>query len=130
LRYGPCIATVTCTYSSALSKNARLKRSFRGRLYIAPAAKAAEKVLESELTTGLKGVKMYQNRIYLDIQVNKSRNTVDALNFVDAVADCLKRVIGVDDKWYGIKALDWTLNKTNPSIIIKLYQPERKDAKK
>ena len=83
MRYGPCIATITCTYNTALSKNARLKRSFRGRMYIAPAAKAAEAVLHRELTNGLKGCKLYQNRIYLSIDVHKSRNTVDAINFID-----------------------------------------------
>jgi hypothetical protein len=35
----------------------------------------------------------------------------------------------VDDKWYGIKAIDWALDKDNPRIIVKLYQPERRHAK-
>ncbi len=128
MRYGPCLATVSCTYSSALSKNARLAKSFRGRIYIKPEAKAAEKQLSKELTEGLKGVKIYVNRVYLDIMIHKPRNTVDAINFLDAVADVLKTVIGVDDKWYGIKAIDWTLDKANPRIVVKIYQPERRNA--
>lgn len=128
MRYGPCLASVTCSYSSALSKNARLKRSFRGRMYIDPKAKAAERILEAELTKGLKGCKLYVNRVYLDIMVHKSRNTVDAINFLDAVADCLKRVCGVDDKWYSVKSLDWSLDKANPRIVVKIYQPERRNA--
>lgn len=61
--------------------------------------------------------------------VYKSRNTVDAINFLDAVADVLKKVIGVDDKWYSVKSIDWDLDKLNPRIIVKIYQPERRDAK-
>lgn len=126
MRYGPCLATVSCTYSSALSKNARLAKSFRGRIYIKPEAKAAEAVLHGELTQGLQGVKLYTNRIYLDLMIHKPRNTVDAINFLDAVADVLKKVIGVDDKWYSVKCIDWTLSKDDPKIVVKLYQPERR----
>lgn len=129
MRYGPCLATVQCTYSSALSKNARLAKSFRGRIYIKPEAKAAEAQLSWELTSGLKGVKIYTNRVYIDLMVYKSRNTVDAINFLDAVADVLKKVIGVDDKWFSVKGIDWAMDKTNPRIIVKIYQPERRDAK-
>lgn len=128
MRYGPALATVQCTYSSALSKNARLKRSFRGRLYIDAKAKAAEAQLERELTTALKGIKWYQSKVYLDIYVFKSRTNTDALNFIDALADCLKRVILVDDKFYSIKSCDWELDRKNPRIILKLFQPERRDA--
>jgi hypothetical protein len=118
---------VSCTYSSALSKNARLAKSFRGRIYIRPEAKAAEKQLSKELTEALKNVKMYQNRVYLDLMIYKPRNTIDAINMLDAVADVLKTVIGVDDKWYGIKSIDWELDKLNPRIVLKLYQPIRRD---
>lgn len=128
MRYGPCLATITCTYSPALSKNARLKRSFRGRLYIAAPAKAAEARLERELKTALKDIKFYQNKVFLDIYVVKTRVNSDALNFIDALADCLKRVIMVDDRYYGIKGLDYELNKAAPKIVLKLYQPDRFNA--
>lgn len=82
-----------------------------------------------ELTKALKGVKMYNNKVYLDIFVCKPRTNIDAINFLDAVADVLKRVINVDDKWYSIKSLDWKVDTKNPYIIVKLYQPERRDAK-
>lgn len=59
----------------------------------------------------------------------KPRTNIDAINFIDAIADVLKRVIGVDDKWFSIKSLDWAVDAKNPYIIIKLYQPVRKDVK-
>ena len=59
--------------------------------------------------------------------VYKPRTNIDAINFIDAIADVLKDVIGVDDKWFSIKALDWEHDKVNPRIIVKIYQPDRKN---
>lgn len=123
MRYGPVLATVTCTYSPALSKNARLKRSFRGRLYIDAKAKAAEAVLNRELTKGLKGVRLRPEKLWLDITVYKTRVNTDAINFLDSMADVLKIVTGVDDRYYAVKSLDWVLAPKDPKIILKLYQP-------
>lgn len=85
--------------------------------------------MEYELTIALKRVKMYNNKVYLDIFVCKPRTNIDAINFLDAIADVLKRVIGVDDKWFSIKSLDWIVDTKNPYIVVKLYQPDRKDIK-
>lgn len=128
MNYGKCLATVRVTYNSKLSKNARIANRFKG-FYIKPDAKAAEATLEYELTLALKRVKMYNNKVYLEIFVCKPRTNIDAINFLDAIADVLKRVIGVDDKWFSIKSLDWIVDTKNPYIVVKLYQPERRDVK-
>lgn len=128
MRYGPCIARAIVTYSSSLSKNARIAKSFRGKVYIKPEAKAAELILQGELTKALKGVRMYVNKIYLDIHVYKPNNRVDGINFLDAIADVLKKVIKVDDRWFAVKTLDWSLDRENPRIVLKLYQPTRRNA--
>lgn len=128
MQYGKCLAVAQCTYNSNLSKNARIANRFKG-FYIKPAAKDAETQLLLELTKAFKGVKMYNNKIYLDIFVAKPRTNIDAINFIDAVADVVKKVIGVDDKWFSIKCLDWKVDTKNPYIVVKLYQPNRSDAK-
>lgn len=127
MRYGPCLATIHCTYSPALSKNARIAQGKR-RFFIKPEAKAAEARLEREMRTALKGIKWYNQKVYLDIYVYKARTNTDAINFIDVLADCLKRVIMVDDRWFAIKSCDWELDRANPHIVLKLYQPTRKDA--
>lgn len=104
-----------------MSKNARIANRFKG-FYIKPAAKQAEAQLLIELTKGVGKVKFYENYVYLDIMVHKPRMNIDAINFLDAIADVTKQVIGVDDRWFSIKRLDWDLSKS-PSIEIKLYQP-------
>lgn len=128
MTYGKCLASVKVTYNSNLSKNARIANRFKG-FYIKPEAKRAEAVLEHELTIALKRVKLYNNKVYLDIFVMKPRTNIDAINFLDAIADVLKRVTGVDDKWYSVKSIDWAVDTKQPYIVVKLYQPERRDLK-
>lgn len=128
IRYGPCLSKFTVSYDGNLSKNARIANRFKG-FYIKPAAKAAEAQLFLEMTSALLNLKFFNNKIYLDIHVAKPRTNIDAINFLDAIADVLKKVIGVDDRWYCIKSLDWEVNTKNPSITIKLYQPVRKHVK-
>src|SRR5258706_9109239 len=117
---------INCTYSPALSKNARIAQGKR-RFFIKPEAKAAEARLEREMCTALKGLRWYNQKVYLDIYVYKSRTNTDAINFIDVLADCLKRVIMVDDRWFCIKSLDWELDRVNPRIVLRLYQPERRN---
>lgn len=59
----------------------------------------------------------------------KPRTNIDAINFLDAIADVLKKVTGVDDKWYSVKSIDWEVDTKNPYIVVKLYQPTRRDSK-
>lgn len=128
MRYGPCLGTVLCTYSASLSKNARLAKSFRGKIYIKPEAKSAERVLLRELQKGLKGVMLYENKVWIDVKVYKTRTNTDAVNFIDAICDVLKVVIKVDDRYFCIKSWDYEIDRENPRMILKIYQPERRDA--
>lgn len=131
MRFGRCLLNTTVTYSSFLSKNNRIGYGYKG-IYIKKEAKAAESVLRKELTSAIKSAKIrfYDNRVYLDVFVFKARSNTDAINFIDVIADVLKDVIKVDDHWYGIKSCDWALDRKNPRIIIKLFQPSRRDGDK
>ena len=125
--YGKALGVATCTYNSALSKNQRFTIG-RSRVYKNAKATAAENTLFHELRL-LKKTKWYQNKIYMDVVVFKPRVDVDAVNFVDAIADVLKRVILVDDRYFSIKSWDWHLDRIDPRIIVKVYQPARRNAK-
>lgn len=65
----------------------------------------------------------------MDVVVFKPRVDVDAINFVDAVADVLKRCIMVDDRYFSIKSWEWHLDRAEPRIIVKVYQPVRRNSK-
>ena len=124
MSYGRCLATIHCTYNSNLSKNARLATR-RGHFYVKDEAKAAEKTLHHEISLATKGLDFKQAKVYIDITVYKPHVNADAINFIDTIADVLKVVIGVDDRWFSIKKLDWHLDRTNPRIIVKLYQEKK-----
>ncbi len=123
--YGKPIVDFVATYDTYLSKNQRMRFTRRGSTYKPALSQAAEKVLHTEAVNALGRKKFYQNKVYLDITVYKSRTNVDAVNFIDVIADVLKVVIGVDDKFFCIKQLEWELDRKNPRIRIKIYQPDR-----
>ncbi len=52
----------------------------------------------------------------------------DAVNVVDLVCDAVKDAIGLDDRWFSIKRLDWEIAKVNPQLIVGLAQPDQFDA--
>lgn len=67
-------------------------------------------------------IKVVQNKVWLDIFVQKSNHRGDAANFVDLICDAVKEAIGVDDRWFSIRHLDWEICKDNPRIFVAIGQ--------
>ena len=67
-------------------------------------------------------IKVVQNKVWLDIFVQKPNNRGDAANFVDLICDAVKQAIGVDDRWFSIRHLDWEICKDNPRIFVGIGQ--------
>lgn len=61
-----------------------------------------------------------KEKVHLAITVFKPNNRCDAINFIDAVADIIKEVIGVDDRYYAL-SLDWFISE-EPNIQIRITQ--------
>ena len=70
----------------------------------------------------MKSTPFYQNKIWLDILVQKPDHRGDAVNVVDLVCDGIKRGIGVDDRWFCIRRLDWQIEKHDPLLLIGIRQ--------
>ncbi len=66
--------------------------------------------------------KIVQNKVWIDILVQKPNNRGDAVNVIDLVCDGIKEGLGVDDKWFCIRRLDWEIVKKNPKIFIGIGQ--------
>lgn len=66
--------------------------------------------------------KPVQNKVWIAIHVEKPNNRFDAINVIDVVADGLKVGLGVDDRWFCIRQVDWSINKNNPRIIVEFGQ--------
>lgn len=125
--YGKPVVDFVATYNTALSKNARRRWGRGARVYTPKLAQEAEATLTAELTKALGRKRFYQNKVYISMHVYKSRTNVDCINFLDAVADVTKVVIKVDDKYFSVKEIDWTVDRVHPRIHIQLYQPDRFD---
>lgn len=68
-----------------------------------------------------------QAKLWLDILVQKPDNRGDAVNVVDLVCDAVKVAIGLDDRWYSIRRLDWQISKNAPSLFVGVGQDTRED---
>ena len=70
------------------------------------------------------GIKFVVGKVWLDILVQKPNHRGDAVNVVDLVCDAVKVGIGVDDRWFSIRRLDWEVVKTDPKIFIGIGQED------
>lgn len=73
--------------------------------------------------------KVYQNKVWIDLFVQKPNHKSDPINVIDLVADGIKLGIGVDDRWFAIRRLDWEIVKEDPKIYIGIGQEAMFDAR-
>lgn len=69
-----------------------------------------------------------QNKVWIDLFIQKPNHKSDPINVIDLVADGIKVGIGVDDRWFAIRRLDWEIVKENPKIYIGIGQEAVSDA--
>ncbi len=73
------------------------------------------------------GREWFDGKVWIDIFIEKPNARFDAVNMVDFVCDAVKDAIDVDDRWFSIKRLDWSIVKENPRIIIGVSQEVEED---
>lgn len=84
--------------------------------------------LSLKIKTALQGRRVEQNKVWLDIFVQKPNHRGDAANFVDLICDAVKDAIGVDDRWFSIRQLDWQITKNDPHIFLTIGQEDPRPA--
>jgi len=115
--------TLTVPLTSTLSKNAQHEIG-KGQVFLREGAKADRYAIGWELKSALQG-RVFQPRrkVWLDIFVQRADLKSDPINVLDAVADAVKGVIGVDDRWFAVAQLDWELVRNKaPFVRIKIWQ--------
>jgi hypothetical protein len=61
--------------------------------------------------------------VWIDLFLfKKPTQQIDAINVVDTVCDAIKIGIGVDDVWFSIRRLDWSVVRDNPIMWIGIGQ--------
>lgn len=85
------------------------------------------KKFRSELSSAIKnavGDRIVQNKVWIDVLIQKPNNRGDAANFIDIICDAVKDAIAVDDRWYSIRRLDWQIVKSNPCVFVGIGQED------
>ena len=115
--------TLTIPLTASLSKNFQ-HGLHRGQIHLQPDAEAARAGIGWELKSGLRGrVLQPQRKVWLDLFVQRANMKSDPINVLDAVADAVKGIVGLDDRWFAVARLDWALvREETPCIRLALWQ--------
>lgn len=62
-----------------------------------------------------------KKKVNLFIHVVKDSMRSDAINYIDGIADVIKEVIGVDDRYFQV-VLTWEIDKKNPLFLVGVTQ--------
>lgn len=118
------VARVALPFDYAVSKNAVWRVGRGGHVY----ARQESNAYRDALILALRNSgPWFQGKLWLDIFVEKPDHKGDAVNVVDVVCDAVKVATGVDDRWYSIARLDWSIVKVQPRLIVGLRQAVTED---
>lgn len=113
---------VTVGWNPKISKNSTYRVGV-GKLYIDRGASSARFVMAHQLKQVVNGVRFdTKKKVYLHIVVHKPDMRSDAVNVIDTICDVVKKVIGVDDRYFAIALCDWCIDKEHPRIEIGIAQ--------
>lgn len=114
------LVRIKMPFSYKFSKNSLWSLAGRGHVYISREVMAIKEEIIWRIKS--KGAEWYDGKVWIDIMVEKPNMKGDAINVVDMVCDAIKEAIGVDDRWFCIRRLDWVVVKNNPMIYIGVGQ--------
>jgi hypothetical protein len=109
-------------FSWHVSKNATHLSTRQGGRYMREESRSIKDAITLLVRTSYAPRLVVQNKVWLDILVQKPNNRGDAVNVVDLVCDGIKVGLGLDDKWFSIRRLDWEIAKHDPHIFIGIGQ--------
>lgn len=109
-------------FDYGLSKNSIYRMGLKGHVTLRKEANALRESLALKLKRAMRDVRPVEGKVWIDIFVQKPNHKGDAVNVLDAVCDAIKGVIGVDDRWYSIRQLDWQIVKVDPQIFVGVGQ--------
>ena len=114
-------------FDYAISKNHIWAATKRGHVYLRQEHRAYRDSVILLTRDILKNQEIKNNRVWLDILVQKPDHRGDAINVLDGVCDALKEAIGLDDRWFCIRRLDWEVVKQDPQLYIGIGQERVED---
>jgi hypothetical protein len=115
-------ARIAVPFSYAASKNHIYAMNKGGHVMLRRESRAIRDGVTVAIRSAIKGMPLVNNKVWIDILVQKPDNRGDAINVVDLVCDGLKVGLGVDDRWFSIRRLDWQIVKDQPALYIGVGQ--------
>lgn len=122
------LTRISVPFSYAASKNHIYALNGRGHVHLRSESSAIRDEITLRVKMAVRDQRVFHNKVWLDILVQKSNHKGDAVNVVDLVCDGVKRAVGVDDRWFCIRSLDWEIVRENPMIFIGVGQEATCDA--
>ncbi|MGC9455249.1 MAG: hypothetical protein ACP5HU_10350 [Phycisphaerae bacterium] len=122
-------ARVAVPFSYAASKNHIYARTRRGHVAMRRESAAKRREITLLIRSAVRDVRVAHNKVWIDILVQKPDHRGDAMNVVDLVSDAVKDALGVDDRWFCIRRLDWEIVKADPQLFIGIGQNSDRDCK-
>lgn len=109
-------------FSWAGSKNHIFSKRADGHVFMREESAYMRFELTKEVRNAMLDVEIAQNKLWIDIFVQKPTMRGDAVNFVDMVCDAVKDGVLLDDRWFSIRSVDWQIAKRDPMIFVGLGQ--------
>lgn len=118
---------IAIPFSYAASKNHVWALNGKGHIWQRGESKAYRSALTLAIQASLAGRQVRQNKLWLDIFVQKPNHKGDAVNVIDLVCDAMKDATKLDDRWYCIRRVDWQIVKTGPILAVGFGQESDED---
>jgi hypothetical protein len=118
---------IVVPFSWSGSKNAIFALRREGHVALRRQATEYRDAIIVSLRSALRGRRIHQNKLWIDIFVEKSNHKGDAVNFVDLVCDAVKVATALDDRWFCLRSVDWSIAKDEPSLFICIGQEKIED---
>lgn len=96
---------------------------------LADHARSRRDLLTFALRAVLRGQRVANNVLLVQIQVEIPDHRGDAINCLDLVCDAVEAATGLDDRWYAISGLTWSVVKVNPQLRVWIGQKDTTDSK-
>jgi Holliday junction resolvase RusA-like endonuclease len=109
-------------FSYAASKNRIYTMRAGGHVAMRRSATEYKDAITLLIQSKLRDIKIRQNKLWVDIFVQKDNHKGDAVNVVDLVCDAVKVAVGLDDRWFSLRRVDWEIVKHDPRLFIGIGQ--------
>ena len=121
------LVRVKVPFSYATSKNHIYTMRAAGHVALRREATQIRAAIAAALRRSLQQQPVAHNKLWIDILVQKPDHRGDAVNVIDLVCDAIKDGVGLDDRWFSIRRLDWEIVKRDPELVIGVGQDSAVD---